>query len=71
MGTKSSPKTGALLGLFPDSADLPVGLFCAVSDPVFFYVCWPYSAVPARSWQGWIPISIDETTGAATVVSED
>lgn len=37
----------------------------------FFYVCWPYSATPAQSWSGWIPVEIDDTTGAATVVSEE
>ncbi len=37
---------------------------------LFFWVCWPYSAQPAKSWSGWIPIDVDLETGNATLLNE-
>jgi NAD-dependent dihydropyrimidine dehydrogenase PreA subunit len=34
----------------------------------FFYVCWPYSARPARSWRGATPAEVDAGTGQVTIV---
>ena len=39
-----------------------VGLFC--------YVCWPYTARPARVWSDWLPAEVDAETGRVLVVSE-
>jgi len=36
-----------------------LGLFC--------YVCWPYTARPARVWHGWLPVEVDAETGVATI----
>jgi ferredoxin len=36
---------------------------------LFFYVCWPYSAQPAKIWPNWKPQSI-EATGKAVLVTE-
>ncbi len=35
---------------------------------LFFYVCWPYSAQPPRSWSGWVPAEVDPNTGNASLV---
>ena len=37
---------------------------------LFVYVCWPYSAEPARAWHGWLPVEVDVQTGQTTVVSD-
>lgn len=37
---------------------------------LFFYVCWPYDAQPARVWSGWVPVGVDTATGAASVKNE-
>jgi ferredoxin len=34
---------------------------------LFLYVCWPYTARPARSWHGWIPVEVDVESGNVTV----
>lgn len=34
---------------------------------LFCYVCWPYTAHPARVWADWDPISVDEQTGTVLV----
>jgi ferredoxin len=36
----------------------------------FFSVCWPYSARPARSWAGWIPVEVDVEAGRIVLASE-
>lgn len=38
---------------------------------LFFVTCWPYSATPARSWNGWIPAEFDFETNSVLVVSDD
>jgi ferredoxin len=35
---------------------------------LFFYVCWPYSARPPRSYSGWVPAEFDAQSGQATIV---
>ena len=37
---------------------------------LFFYVCWPYAAQPARVWNDWLPIEVDAATGRATLEAE-
>lgn len=37
---------------------------------LFFYVCWPYSARPTRSWSGVIPAEVDPDSGTAKAVME-
>ncbi|MHC4176317.1 MAG: 4Fe-4S binding protein [Planctomycetota bacterium] len=37
---------------------------------LFLYVCWPYTARPARIWSGWLPAEVDAETGKVTLVSE-
>jgi ferredoxin len=37
---------------------------------LFFWVLWPYSAEPARSWSGWTPVDVDMETGRATLASD-
>ena len=37
---------------------------------LFFYVCYPYTAQPARRWPGLIPAEVDAATGRATLVAE-
>ncbi len=34
---------------------------------LFFYVCWPYRAIPAQTHMGWIPLEVDVATGEATL----
>ncbi|HEX8912169.1 MAG TPA: 4Fe-4S binding protein [Humisphaera sp.] len=34
---------------------------------LFFYVAWPYTAKPAATWPGWLPVSVDAETGVAEV----
>ena len=46
------------------------GVCLVVFLALFFYVCWPYSAEPARTWNGFIPIEFDATTGRATLVAD-
>ena len=42
------------------------GLFVGL----LFYVAWPYTAVPARQWSGWMPAEVDAATGQATLAAE-
>ncbi|MDZ7618736.1 MAG: 4Fe-4S binding protein, partial [Patescibacteria group bacterium] len=37
---------------------------------LFFWVCWPYSAEPAATWRGWVPIEVDTVTGRITVARD-
>lgn len=37
---------------------------------LFFVTCWPYSATPARSSNGWIPADFDFETASVVVVSD-
>jgi ferredoxin len=37
---------------------------------LFFWVCWPYDARPARIWHGWTPVEIDGQTGHALIASD-
>jgi polyferredoxin len=37
---------------------------------LFFYVCWPYDAVPAAVWRGWVPVQFDLETKTAVVVGD-
>jgi ferredoxin len=37
---------------------------------LFFFVCWPYSARPARAWKDWMPREINARTGR-TIVSRE
>ena len=38
---------------------------------LFFYVAFPYTAKPARVWNGWTPAEVDPETGAVTLEAED
>jgi ferredoxin len=42
----------------------------AVFLALFFYVCWPYDAVPRQSWQGFVATDVDPETGRVSLVSE-
>src|SRR5574340_663806 len=42
-------------------------LFCWL----FFYVCWPYTARPARSWGGWVPAEVDAQSGRVVLSLEE
>lgn len=42
----------------------------ALFAALFFYVCFPYTARPARQWSGWIPEEIDASTGRAKLAAE-
>jgi len=37
---------------------------------LLFYVCWPYEAMPASVWHGWIPLEVDTVTGRVTLTSD-
>jgi len=37
---------------------------------LFFYVCWPYTARPAGTWGGWLPVEVNAETGAATLATD-
>ncbi len=37
---------------------------------LFCYVCWPYTARPARVWKDWWPIQVDEQAGTVLVESQ-
>jgi ferredoxin len=37
---------------------------------LFLYVCFPYTAVPARQWSGWIPVEVDAQSGDVVAVCE-
>lgn len=37
---------------------------------LFFVVCWPYSAVPSRSWSGWFPAEFDSESHSVEIISE-
>ncbi|MBN2475108.1 MAG: 4Fe-4S binding protein [Pirellulales bacterium] len=37
---------------------------------LFFYVCWPYTAQPARVWGGWLPLRVDAATGRVFAEAE-
>jgi len=37
---------------------------------LFFVVCWPYTARPARTWNDWIPVHVDTVSGAAQLQRE-
>jgi hypothetical protein len=37
---------------------------------LFFYVCWPYTARPSRTWSGWLPVEVDAAAGEVTAALE-
>lgn len=37
---------------------------------LFLYVCWPYTASPARVWSDWLPAEVDAQSGRVVVVRE-
>lgn len=37
---------------------------------LLFGVLWPYSARPAQSWMGWMPVEVDSQRGQVVVVCE-
>ena len=45
---------------------LSLGLFAAL----VFYVSWPYSARPARTWTALTPLEVEPATGAALVEAD-
>lgn len=45
---------------------LSLGIFLVL----FFWVCWPYDAQPAKSWSGWTPIDVVLETGKATLIND-
>ena len=47
------------------------GICLAAFLVLFFYVCWPYTAQPARMWDGWVAIESDRATGAAKLIVEE
>ena len=38
---------------------------------LFFYVCWPYRAIPEQRYSGWIPLEIDVASGKANLTSDN
>jgi hypothetical protein len=38
---------------------------------LFFVTCWPYSATPSRSWNGWIPADFDFEVNSVLLVSDE
>jgi len=36
---------------------------------LLFYVCWPYTARPAGSHRGWMPLELEPQTGKVTVAA--
>lgn len=38
---------------------------------LLFYVCYPYTARPARVWSGWTPKEVDARTGRAIALGKD
>lgn len=46
------------------------GLALVLFLVLFFYVSWPYTARPARSWPGWLPVEVDAATGEVTLASD-
>jgi ferredoxin len=37
---------------------------------LFLYVCWPYTARPARTWPNWRPDEVDDREGRVTLSAE-
>ena len=37
---------------------------------LFLFVCWPYTAQRPQTWFGWVPVSVDEMSGAVTIAAE-
>jgi MauM/NapG family ferredoxin protein len=38
---------------------------------LFLYVCWPYTARPARTWPNWHPDEVDVEQGLVTVTTDE
>ena len=36
---------------------------------LFFFVCWPYTAKPARSWDNWVAATSDAALGQVTLLT--
>ena len=48
-----------------------VQAFCLVTFAgLFCYVTWPYTARPARTWHGWLPVEVDAETGGVKLATE-
>lgn len=67
---------GLLATLGPSWASAPwrrVVQAVSLAAFVWLFVCvaWPYTARPARTWPGWLPVEVDAATGRATVASEE
>lgn len=62
-------KIGPTWGCSPVRRVIQAGCFVAWAL-LFFYVCWPYTARPARAWHNWLPVKVDAATGKAVVVTE-
>ena len=37
---------------------------------LFFYVCWPYRAIPAQEYNNWIPAEVDTSQGQIQLITE-
>jgi NAD-dependent dihydropyrimidine dehydrogenase PreA subunit len=40
------------------------GICLALFLVLFFYVCWPYTARPAKTWENWVAVETDAATGS-------
>lgn len=47
------------------------GLCLILFVVLFFHVCWPYSALPARVWRGWLPEEVNLDSGRFVIAAED
>lgn len=78
----SDPATGKpglirrlLKWLGPSWASSPIrrvvqGLCLLLFLALFFYVAFPYTARPARLWPGWLPVDVQQETGAVALESQ-
>jgi ferredoxin len=46
------------------------GVALAVFLTLLFWVSWPHSARPARTWSGWMPVEVEAATGQVTLAAD-
>jgi NAD-dependent dihydropyrimidine dehydrogenase PreA subunit len=66
---RSLEKLGPTWAFSPVRRLLQAGCLVAFLG-LFLYVCWPYTARPARVWSGWQPAEVDAESGRVVVASE-
>ena len=60
----------------PSWASAPIrravqGICLATFLVLFFYVCWPYTARPAASWENWVAVESDAAAGTVKLLTEE